>query len=54
MKRQWWIFLLFDYFTNEIKECGGKVIKIGDNNQNPAIGYKGGLSKNGDIVVEQF
>ena len=39
-----------DYFTNQIKQCGGKVIKIGDNNQNPAIGYKGGLSKTGDIA----
>jgi len=40
-----------DYFTHEIKACGGKIIEVGDNNQNPAIGYKGGFSKTGDIAT---
>jgi MobA/MobL family/AAA domain len=41
---------VLDYFTHEIRNCGGKLIKLGDNNQNPAIGYKGGFSKTGDIA----
>ena len=40
-----------DYFTHEIKKSGGKIIEVGDNNQNPAIGYKGGFSKTGDIAT---
>lgn len=39
-----------DYYLAEAIKSNIKIIALGDNNQNPAIGYKGGFSKIGDIA----
>lgn len=35
----------FDYFLQHTKDCGAKLIGLGDNNQNQAIGMKGAAAK---------
>ena len=40
----------FDYFTSEVVRAGSKMICLGDNNQNQAIGIKGAAVKATEIV----
>jgi nucleoside-triphosphatase THEP1 len=40
----------FDYFTSEVVKAGSKMICLGDNNQNQAIGIKGAAVKATEIV----
>jgi ATP-dependent exoDNAse (exonuclease V) alpha subunit len=35
----------FDYFAHEVAQAGAKIIGLGDNNQNQAIGMKGAAAK---------
>lgn len=39
-----------DYYVSNLLKAGGKIIMLGDNNQNPAIGSKGGFARAGDVV----
>ena len=38
-----------DYFTSEVLKSGAKLLALGDNNQNQAIGAKGGFARMGEI-----
>ena len=37
-----------DYFTSEVLKSGAKLLALGDNNQNQAIGAKGGFARMGE------
>lgn len=37
-----------DYFTSEVLKSGAKLLALGDNNQNQAIGTKGGFARMGE------
>jgi ATP-dependent exoDNAse (exonuclease V) alpha subunit len=39
-----------DYITNEVRKSGAKLIKIGDDNQCPAVGMAGSFKKSTQIV----
>ena len=39
-----------DYFVSEVKKSGAKLLALGDNNQNQAIGSKGAFARMGDVA----
>ena len=38
-----------DYFVSEVKKSGAKLLALGDNNQNQAIGSKGSFARMGEV-----
>lgn len=38
-----------DYFVSEVKKSGAKLLSLGDNNQNQAIGSKGAFARMGEV-----